>query len=358
MPEKALDATVVAPFREGAEMLQAAASRLLALTAGVDKDVDAAVGRLQALPPAALIDPFAVMADAGAAVAGNIVAGTEAAAEAGAGAMGTRNSRPRTAPQRPTATPGSAARGGLQRLAEGATGDQPSIASAIALPGRLLAHLTEQLALGTPTAPEAAGISLTPLPGQPGHKAAPRPGTQPSAAAGGRARQVEDDALAKMVREVAHRFGANTNTPAAGASPAGVPAQPTPQPSSPLDQLVRRLLAGKQARSPDRGAQRRVGAARNAQAPGDPARPMPTPAPTLPDTAPARRAASLLLGGAGALGGAAAGLMPRGAAAEPTGTGAVPSAPGPVPQADPDDVIAEINRLLVDQAWLRGVDLR
>jgi hypothetical protein len=246
----------------------------------------------------------------------------------------------------------------LQRLAEGATGDQPSIASAIALPGRLLARLTEQLALGAPTAPEAAGSGLPPLPGQPGHKAAPRPGTPPATASVGRAKRIEHDALAKMVREVAHRFGASPTTPAAGASPAGTPAQPAPHPSSRLDQLVRRLLAGKPARSPDRGAQRRSGAARGAQAPGDAALPMPPPGPTLPDAAPARRAASLLLGGSGALGGAAAGLLPRGAAAEPTDTGAVPSAPGPVPQADPDDVIAEINRLLVDQAWLRGVDLR
>lgn len=365
MPEKALDATVVAPLREGAAMLQAAAVRLTALTTGVDERFESAVSRLQALPSAARLDPFAVMAEAAGAVSGAVadgaagVAGWMGDAAGGSRPVAARSRKPQAAGARPAGAAASASQAAVQRIAQDAAGDDFSLSSVIGLPGRLVTRLTEQLAhaaLQAPVAPAAAAGIFGSLPDQLRRRAAGQAGQRPAAPAGGQAQHVYDEAAHSRLLEALHRIGSSSRAPAAGAPAGRGHTQPAPNAALQLEQMLRKLAAGVPARATGRPAQQGAGTGRAARPPTGQA--LPTPAPALPAATPARRAQSLLLGSAAAAAGAATGLRPREATAEPAGTPAVPSAPGPAPQADTDDVIAEINRLLVDQAWLRGVDLR
>jgi hypothetical protein len=363
MPEKALDATVVAPLREGASMLQAVAERLSALTTGVDGRVESAVGRLQALPAAALLDPFAAMSDAGGAVAGAVAAGAAGVADWMGDVAGrsrpvaARNRKPQAAGARPAGAAANASQAAVHSIAQGTAGNDFSLSSVIGLPGRLVVRLTEQLAhaaLQAPVAPVAAAGIFGPLPGQPRRRTAGQPGQRPTAPAGGQARPVFDEAAHRRLLEVLRRVGFRTHAPAVGPPADRGRTQPAPNATLHLEQMLRKLAAGKPAGVTNRVAQRGAGAGRVVRPPAG--QNLPTPAPALPVATPARRAPSLLLDGAVA--GTATGLRPRGATTETAGTTAVPSAPGPTPTANTDDVIAEINRLLVDQAWLRGVDLR
>jgi hypothetical protein len=365
MPEKALDATVVAPLREGASMLQAVAERLTALTTGVDERFESAVNRLQALPSAARLDPFAVMAEAAGAVSGAVadgaagVAGWMGEAAGGGRPVTARNRKPQAAGARPAGAAASASQAAVQRIAQDAAGDEDSLSSVIGLPGRLAVRFAEQLAhaaLQAPVAPAAGAGILGSLPDQLRRRAAGQAGQRPAAAAGGQAQRVFDEAAHNRLLEVLRRVGFRTHAPAVGAPAGRGHTQQAPNAALHLVQLLRKLAAGVPARATGRPAQQGSGAGRIARPPAG--QDLPTPAPALPAATPARRAQSLLLGSAAAAAGAATGLRPRNATAEPAGAPAVPSAPGPAPQADTDDVIAEINRLLVDQAWLRGVDLR
>jgi hypothetical protein len=286
------------------------------------------------------------------------VAGWMGEAAGGSRPVAARNRKPQAAGARPAGAAASASQAAVQRIAQDAAGDEHSLSSIIGLPGRLAVRFTEQLAhaaLQAPVAPAAAAGVLGSLPDPLRRRAAGQAGQRPAAPAGGQAPQAQDAASAKRLLDLIHRIGANARSAAAGAPANGGRAQQEPNAALHLEQMLRKL-ASNAARATDRPTQQGAGAGRVARPPAG--QDLPTPAPALPAATPARRAQSLLLGSAAALAGAATGLRPRDASAEPAGAPAVPSAPGPAPQTDTEDLIAEINRLLVDQAWLRGVDLR
>jgi DNA polymerase III subunit gamma/tau len=350
MPEQPLDPQLAAPLREGAAMARAVAARLAALTTGVDERFVAALSRLQGLPGTASLDPFALLAGA-----------LPGAPPAGSSADETLRRSPATT--RPGALPAAAARAGAtapapaagQGRASPARGHLEGIADALELPRRLLARIAEQVVLTSQPAPRS-GSPAEPLPGPAAGSAARRTAAPPAVARRRPPQPAHTKAPGDLVRDLARRIGAGQRAAAPQVSPSHAQDMPSPMLGPNLEQLLRRIAAGKARATPGGTTHGREPAGERARTPARAAPPATTT--VTPEAIPARRAPSLLLGSEGVVAGAATGSVSPGAAAAPPGTTGVPSAVAPAQPADTDDVIAEINRLLVDQAWLRGVDLK
>jgi hypothetical protein len=356
------------PAREAAALLQAAARRLSALGPGVDQRLHALVGALQALPAAASFDPFAAVPPAADAAPTDSAPAAASARGRAAGPAGDAAGAPR-GHARPAVTAAvvestlqalRATQATLSRVASGSTdtgaGRAPSHAPGAA------AALRRDTAVGAGSVDSTgrSAVSLGPL------AAAQAVRTLAAWPA---------DALALWMPAGAPDAGraaghgtppAGLTLPAAAEAAGAVALSGIEQVGALLGRLddARRggALAASPAQPPTRhGTARRSATAGMADAAPRVASPGATAA-TAPPAAPAaRRAASLLLGDAAAAG-MARGLATSLSDVRPAlgGTPAArPDGPGqPSDTPGADELIAEINRQLVDQAWQRGVDLQ
>lgn len=318
-------------FVEGAVTLREAGARLAALADLAERGLAARLGRLDALPAAANFDPFAW----------GLAADTAAST-----ASGEESRAPRRRPAR-AATPGPAqaarttsplvqavVQGALAGLAPGQA-ERAAGPSSAAGRGALAASARTAVpsASTVPTGRPESVLGLVAQATARARDALPAAATQPAAlpalavqAAGG---------LGQLVADLLARVDT-------GPGPAGSPTQAADA-ASPVQAMreLERRLGALAARSVASQSQRAAGDGGRAAA-----------APAAP------RAPSRLLQGAVDPGPGPARALPAPAAAGTPGA-AVPAAPGPaIAASSEEDVIAAINRRLVDQAWLRGVDLR
>lgn len=325
-------------FLDGAARLQEVGSRLEALSTLVDRGLGALVGRLDTLPSAAGFDPFLVGVQAAAAAA--------AATPADAFEATARRRPAALAKGRPQPPPGA-----------------PSLASAAAsgvAVGALAAGVVERalsaLSIGGQAGAAAARAAAS--------KSAPRPrlpfGADPlgalvqeamkraglGGAAGPKVPSVTElPAIAARGAAAVGRAVADLIRGVEGTSkPAKPPLAPPPRTGPARGTLPAPLIIENQLGALAAAAIAATKqAARQRTARGDLAAP-----------AVAARAPSRLLAGVAAAAAAAVDAAKSAGTPAPRNSATPPTTEAP----REDDVVAAINRMLVDQAWLRGVDLR
>ena len=333
-------AKATAAFSDGAAQLQQAGSRLTALTTLFDQQFGALVGRLGALPPAATFSPFGGGALV-AAVASLTGAAGDVASPVGplptvpplVGSLLTRNRRSSKTPVAPgsdligTLVAGGISQilgvGGIGGLAAAGAGGAASTEG----PGATLPFDVGSLDVLLQAAEKRAG------------KAPAAAVRVPSAAQlpvmGVRGAALIAEAVADLIGDIGGKLiGRQAAKPSA--APGG-PGTPMPAWAIALRQVEAMAAAT-------------VGSVTRAR-PAAPERPAQRAAVAGAGVA-AARAPSRLVAGLGAA--AAAAARPGEATAPPPAS----TPPAGNDTACEEDLVAAINRLLVDQAWMRGVDLR
>ncbi len=316
-------------FVEGAAALQEAGARLAALAEGTARRVGERMGALDALPSSALFDPFAAGIAAGQAAVAEAPA-EQAAPRRHAGRAALASPAPAGAPTSPLVQ--AVQRGVMAGFVQGAVDQALRAMDPAANAATTGGARSSQAIASTPDAKRGTAGALGAVAQAAARAKAALPAGQvgasdlPSLALQGTA------GLGRLVADLIARVDVGSKP--AAATPAA------PDPSSPVAAMVQ--------------IERQIGQMAIALV-GAGVRKLTEP-PARATTAAPRAPSRLLQDISNIVAAATAAPPAPGASANTPNTG-TPAAPGTAGGSE-EDVAAAINRRLVDQAWLRGVDLR